>query len=302
MPCNLQALPLALLAILAPAPPQDEVPAPAPSTGRWVEYQQGNSPLILLAPHGGRERPEALRDRREGVRLADSWTFELTAEIAASFEELTGRRPHVIRCRLHRSKLDVNREEGEAAQGDEHARAAWRAWHACIERARAQVARVHGHGLLLDVHGHAHEESWIEWGYALSSRQLELSDAELHLGARPLGTTIDALARRHDGDRAALVRGPFSLGALTEAAGYPSVPAPGIPHPDGGRYFNGGYNVRRHGSRVDGAIDAVQMEVPRHLRAEPANRKRFALRAAASLSTFLEHWYAFDPRRTEDQQ
>ena len=79
------------------------------------------------------------------------------------------------------------------------------------------------------------------------------------------------------------------------------------PHPDGGRYYDGGYNVRRHGSRArdDGdddsgdrnatPIDAIQLEVPRHLRDDATRRRRLAADVAGSLATFLGRWYGYEP-------
>jgi len=308
LPAMALPLPLLLAALLAPAPPvDDEAPQVERAAHGWVEYLPGEAPLILLAPHGGDLRPPEVQDRSEGSLRTDLRTLELAQELAAAFEARTGQRPHVVACRLHRSKLDANRDAGEAAQGDAGALEAWHAWHAFVERAAAAVAREHGRGLLVDVHGQSHEEGWVELGYALSARQLAQGDDALHLDARPVGSTVDGLARRHGGDRAALVRGPASLGALLQAAGYRAVPSPAHPHPDGGRYYDGGYNVRRHGSRArdDGdddsgdrnatPIDAIQLEVPRHLRDDATRRRRLAADVAGSLATFLGRWYGYEP-------
>lgn len=300
----LLAFPLLWIPPLAPGivqEPRNAEPEPRFGEQGYIEYVPGNAPLVLLAPHGGRRRPPELRDRREGVRLADSRTLELARELAAAFEERTGRLPHLVLCHLHRSKLDANRARGEAAEGDAHALQAWHAWHEFVEEARARIVEAHGHGLVIDVHGQSHPEGWIEWGYALSARQLALDDGELQLGAQRLGSSVDALARRHGGERASLLRGPYSLGGLTQARGYESVPSPEHPHPGGGRYFNGGYNTRRHGSRAKGEVDAVQMEVPRHLRLDSRRRKRLARDLAACLATYLERWYEFHPEPPEEE-
>jgi N-formylglutamate amidohydrolase len=257
----------------------------------------GDAPLILLVPHGGALRPESMDDRGLGVRLADSRTLELARDLVREFEVQNGQRPHLILCHLHRSKLDANRDAGEAAQGDEQALLAWRAWHGFIEEAKRAVVEAHGAGLLVDLHGQSHPERWIEWGFALDAEQLARQDSALALnGPGQEASSVDALARRKGGDRAELLRGPHSLGALCQAAGYRSVPSPAHPHPAGGRYFSGGYNTRRHGSSVGGRIDAVQLEVPRHLRVEPKRRRKLARDLARTLGTFLAHWYDFEAR------
>lgn len=261
----------------------------------WIEYIPGDAPLILAAPHGGALRPAELRDRRGGVLLRDSRTQELVRELADAFHERTGLRPHVIICHLHRSKLDANRDQGEACQGDPGALEAWRAWHAFLDTAKASVERQHGTGLFVDVHGQTHPEGWIEWGYALTPEALSQPDEHFHADLLPERSSVHALASRQGGELAPLLRGAHSLGGLTESLGYPSVPGPRHLHPADGHYFQGGYNTQRHGSRGTGPIDAVQLEVPRKLRSESGRRKRFASDAASCLASFLEHWYELEP-------
>lgn len=276
----------------------DGDPARRPRTSEhgWIEYIPGDAPLILAAPHGGDLRPAELRDRREGVLLRDSRTQELVRELAAAFHERTGLRPHVVICHLHRSKLDANRDQGEACQGDPRTLEAWRAWHAFLEEAKSAVERQYGAGLFVDVHGQTHPEGWIEWGYALTPEALSQPDEHFHTALLPDHSSMHALASRQGGELAALLRGAYSLGGLAESLGYPSVPAPQHQHPADGNYFQGGYNTRRHGSRSAGPIDAVQLEVPRKLRSEPGRRLRFARDTAACLAQFLDHWYRLAPR------
>ena len=42
-----------------------------------------------------------------------------------------------------------------------------------------------------------------------------------------------------------LVRGPHSIGAFLQNAGYDTVPSPTNKDPTGGAYYSGGYNTRR---------------------------------------------------------
>ena len=69
------------------------------------------------------------------------------------------------------------------------------------------------------------------------------------------------------------------------------VPSPAHPDPGAGNYFDGGYNTRRHGSRDGGRVDAVQLEVPRHLRVGTSARRRLAEDLARGFEAFLERWY-----------
>jgi hypothetical protein len=85
-----------------------------------------------------------------------------------------------------------------------------------------------------------------------------------------------------------VLRGRASLGGLLERAGYPSVPAPGVPSPGLDPYFEGGYITRRHGSIDGGLASAIQIETP-HLgvRDTPAARERFAASLAEALVTYV---------------
>lgn len=59
-------------------------------------------------------------------------------------------RPHVIRCLLHRSKVDVNRDLGEAAFGNAEAGLAWKEYHDFIDEAKLAI---NNRTLYIDVHG-----------------------------------------------------------------------------------------------------------------------------------------------------
>src|SRR5688572_23934921 len=44
---------------------------------QYIEYLAGNLPVILSAPHGGRERPSDIPDREQGTFAFDTNTQEL---------------------------------------------------------------------------------------------------------------------------------------------------------------------------------------------------------------------------------
>src|SRR4051812_25103680 len=69
---------------------------------RYIEYLAGDLPVIISAPHGGRERPEELPDREQGTFAFDTNTQELARAVADELHARTGHWPHVILCRLHR--------------------------------------------------------------------------------------------------------------------------------------------------------------------------------------------------------
>ncbi len=256
----------------------------------YVEFTVGALPLILSSPHGGALKPDSIPDRTRGYGVEDSDTQELTRLIASALQEVTGRGPHVVISRLHRSKLDPNRAVDEAANGNPDSEGAWREYHGFIESARQAVEDTWGRGLYLDIHGHGHRTPWVELGYGLMSSDLN-GDSDLD----PMSFTMRALADATSTPIAELVRGPASLGALLEQRGYRSVPSPGDPGPGSADYFNGGYSSVRHGSLQAGSIDSIQVEHPKRGVREPeSDRQAYARVFAEVLVEYLEQHYGFE--------
>ena len=261
----------------------------------YISYTPGTIPLILSAPHGGQLEPAEIPDRTEGTMVRDSDTDLLVVAMADSIEAQLGGRPYVIISHLHRRKLDPNREIDEAAQGHPLAGQAYNEFQAFIGHARAAVEAGHGTGFYIDVHGHGHDIGRLELGYLLDAGDLALDDAALAgLAGR---SSIAALAAASATPFPDLLRGADALGTLFEDAGVPAVPSLQQPDPgEGNPYFSGGYNTRRHGSRLGGAVDGVQIESHRPgIRDTAENRARFAGRAASVLHSFLATHYGFEP-------
>jgi len=264
-------------------------------TNDYVEYMVGdaNCPLILAAPHGGYLRPTSIPDRTGNVTtVTDTNTLETTREIDEAFYQLTGCRPHVVISHLNRVKLDPNREVEEAAQHPE-AETAYHEFHGFIEEARRSVEHQLGRGLFFDVHGHGHSEMWIEWGYLLTSAQLQNRGDSLNAlvdqaSIRNLALAVEAETLE------SLLRGERSIAARMEAYDpdlFKSVPGPSFLDPDGGNYFRGGYNTRVHGSVDGGQVDAIQIELPQSIRFTVEPRNRFAVDFAAAAMQFLNDFY-----------
>jgi N-formylglutamate amidohydrolase len=266
----------------AEAPPQEGLFG----ARRFIEYQPGTLPLILAAPHGGREKPADLPDRTQGVVDIDANTQELARAVVAAVHEATGGRPHLIVCHLHRSKLDANRDLPEAAQGNALASQAWREHHSFIERACRKAVKDHGVAFLIDLHGHGHPDPRVELGYLFTASELAEDEQALNSPAFVRKSSLRWLVDKRGIAHIDLLRGPFSLGALLEQEGFPATPSPGKPVP-GTPFFRGGYTIVRH-CKAEAGVTGLQIEANRpRLRDTPANRQRFAQALAASLKTYF---------------
>lgn len=266
----------------------------------WMEYVPGDAPLVIIAPHGGTLAPAELPDRScSGCETAnDLNTQDLARRIADAFFTRTGARPHLVVNRLSRKKFDANRDLAEASGGTAKLSAPWTWFHAAIDSASQRIVQRSGRGLVIDLHGHAHDIDRLELGYLLNDPELRTSDASLASTAAMTRTSIARLAgdTKLSADRGVpLLRGTNSLGALIVAAGYPAVPSPATPFPLANEpYFEGGYNTARHGSVSGGMIDAIQIETHySNLRDSATARATFAWALSGALQAYLERHYGW---------
>jgi hypothetical protein len=229
-------------------------------------------------------------NRRYGSLATDAETKTLAAEIDLAIKMRLGASAHFIISNLHRSKLDPNRDISEAAQDDPGAQSAWRDFHAACSATTLKVTKTHGSGLLIDLHGHRHEEPNVEVGMLLNATDLQNSDAEISSNPSLLAkSSIKELVHRTGKPLAELIRGPSSLGSLLEIRGQRSLPSAVRPEPTAGAsYYSGAYIIATHGSKNGGKVSAIQLECPwEGVRDTASNRKQFAKRLADALAEFL---------------
>jgi hypothetical protein len=253
----------------------------------YVEYIAGDLPVIIAAPHGGREKPENIPDRIVGTFAFDTNTQELARDTATEFKRRTGHTPHVIICRLYRRKVDCNRDLKEGAAGHPLATIAWNDFQNFIGLARTNVVTQFGKGFFIDLHGHGHKEQRLEFGYLHDSETLAKTDAELNAPTVIAESSLRTLAQNSPLPYATLLRGPRSLGALMEANGFPSTPSFKQPSP-GTTYFRGGYNTIVH-ARDTASFVGVQIETNyKGVRDNATSRKKFGAALHQSLEIFLK--------------
>jgi hypothetical protein len=255
----------------------------------FIEYVVGNLPIVISVPHGGYLKPSTIPDRTLGTAgHQDTYTQELAQEIIDQFRKQTGKAPHVIINRLHRDKLDANRELFDAAQDDPVATEAWNEFHNFIDSAEQRIQREFGKCLYIDLHGHRHEWQVVELGYLLVSNQLKLSDAELDATVQPATTSLGISESDHI-PLSELVRGNRSFGAALEREGFTTVPSPAHPDPDKEPYFSGGYNLEQHSAFSGRMVWGIQVELPTGIREDNTRRHDFANAFVKTVLGFLSH-------------
>jgi N-formylglutamate amidohydrolase len=270
----------------------------------FIEYEEGNIPLILTVAHGGSEKPDWMGDRTcpDAVSVQDEFTLELTDEILSAFAAAGTYRPFVIRNTLHRGKLDPNRNRIDGACGDPNAQKAYDAFHGFTTTAKTIVTQRFSKGILIDIHGHGHEIQRVELGYLLYEEELQESDDAINQPPLLTYSSIQSLVadNLNNYTHSELLRGPFAFGSLLHSRGFACVPSQAIPFPQPNEpYFSGGYITATHGSYRGGTIDAIQMECNlEQVRDTAKNRKAFAEAFVSSTLAFLQtHYFEAIPQK-----
>jgi N-formylglutamate amidohydrolase/glutamine amidotransferase PdxT len=230
-----------------------------------VTTLEGELPILLSAPHGGREMPPGVLPR-QGKKVshfntkADADTDQLTEELAAAIAEITGKRPYVVIARFHRKFIDANRPPESAYETDE-AKPVYDAYQHALADARRKIMDRWGSGILLDIHGQAAEAETIFRG---------TQDGE---------TTAHLVSRF--GKEA--LTGEKSLFGQLAKLGFKVSPAAGTEEKES--KYTGGHIVTTYGSSSGGTFDAIQLELGNDLRSDSV-RTQTANRMAHAITTF----------------
>jgi len=239
------------------------------AAGHLVSVDSGMLPIIISAPHGGREAIPGIPARR-GIGVAqfttgrDHNTGELVGRIAARLQESLGAKPFLVIASFDRKYVDANRPEVGAYEAAE-ARPYYDAYHRVLREHCEKVRSLWGKGLLLDIHGQNTEAQAIFRG---TDNLKSVADLQRRSGT-------------------AAVSGAKSILGYLERSGYRVIPSNG----DGEREwrYSGGYTTRTYGSHRGTGIDAIQLEFGAHLRARP-NLERTAADVARAIVVFAEEY------------
>lgn len=260
----------------------------------YTQYIPGTLPLVLSAPHGGYKKPDELKDRTLGTDHHDKLTIEVALGVQKSFYELTGKYPYVILNRLHRIKLDPNREIEIAAQGDSLAQIAYNEFHNFIETAEKDVELKWGTGLYIDIHGHNHKSHMYELGYLLEGGFLDFSDEDLNDELFIEKSSIKNLVKNGSYKFSEILRGDVSFGAYLGEYGYKTCPSPSIPSPGTDYFYSGGYNTQVHSTPTDN-FNGFQIELPwDHIPNSEIDVKQFSTDLMNAIIEFMKTHYNLD--------
>jgi N-formylglutamate amidohydrolase len=242
-----------------------------------VLVRTGTLPIVLTAPHGGREAIPGLAPRNvEGKHKGGAWngyvlggdpnTDTLALGIAKEIKALTGQEPYVIVAKFERKFVDANRPPA-MAYDSAGAIPYYDYYHGAVRHAVDEIRKNFSAGLLVDVHGQNDVPSVIMRG-------------------TENGRTIKHLLQCAG---AQAVTGPNGLFGQLEANGFKISPANALPigrtSENGG--LNGGYTVAVYGSHTANGIDAVQMEFGSEYR-QKAVLDQSAKEAAKAIVVFYE--------------
>lgn len=281
-----------------------------------IEYIAGNLPIIISVPHGGDKTPKDIPTRRGGLfsgvtTATDVFTVPLAYQLRNEIHEQTGGYPHIIICRLDRSKIDMNRDRDPKWSENSRALTAWTDFHAFIDLAKqaaidqttANNELSSGFGFYIDLHGQPGSRTMI--GNSISGYHLKQSDE--HINDMVSHSSFEDLFNRfnHTGESFAdIIRGENSFGGLIEKHGVPlagddllCVPSPSKPKP-GSTFYSGHYNLNRHTHLLEDfqnsfpQISGVQLECSTEVR--KYHREAFSAAVSATLIDFFDLHYNAD--------
>jgi N-formylglutamate amidohydrolase len=229
----------------------------------------GMLPIILSAPHGGRQAIPGV-PVRSGVGVVqfatgrDNNTDELAETIARRLEKKLNAKPFLIVARFERRYLDANRPS-ESAYESMEAKPYYDGYHGALREARDRVSREWGRGLLLDIHGQG-------------------AQAEAIYRGTGNGKTVASLTRRFGTEA---ITGPRSIFSQLEIMGYKVLPSTTESHKE--QRYVGGYIVQTYGSHRGRGVDAIQLEIGTKLRAR-ASLEQTATDLADVIAVFAREY------------
>jgi N-formylglutamate amidohydrolase len=239
------------------------------SADRLLTVWAGSLPIILSAPHGGRQAIPGIPSRR-GIGVAqftverDGNTAELAEAVGGKLSSRLGGKPFLVVAEFERKYVDANRSAAMAYESIE-AKPYYDAYHERLRQAVEQVGQKWGGGLLLDLHGQG-------------------ANGEAIFRGTGNGKSV-ALLEKKFGWQA--LSGPKSILGQLAAKGYRILPDPsGSDHE---QRYSGGFTTQTYGSHRGTQVDVIQLEFGTSFRVQ-ANLERTAGDLAAAIEVFAQNF------------
>src|SRR3569833_293030 len=107
--------------------------AAAEGESSLVTVQQGELPIVISAPHGGREAVDGVEPRTPSesagvITVREDNTAELAEKLAEELERRLQKKPYLIIARFERKYIDANRP-AESAYDNDAAKPHYDAFH-----------------------------------------------------------------------------------------------------------------------------------------------------------------------------
>ncbi len=257
----------------------------------WFEYIEGNIPLVISVPHGGKIRTDSLPTRtcNGAIVTVDMYTIELAKEIQTYFVKNYKVSPYIVISHLARKHVDQNRDlDRSATCGNEKLHYAWYDYHNLIDTAISKANKLGKGVMFIDLHGHAHPKQRMELGYHLKAEELLAINEGGNGGKKhSLNNLLSLNTKLNIND---LLFGENAFGTLLHDRYVASVPSKQDVAPlKDDAFFSTGPNTRRYTSSNYPNVFGLQLECNREVRFEKGKRTIAAKAIAESVKEYLNY-------------
>lgn len=269
-----------------------------PNLNTGIEFIPGTLPIIISAPHGGDQQPAQIPVFSTGLDK-DSGSLAASKLLADAIESLTGERPHLVINNIRRNRLNLN-VTAETDNQDPDAQVLWAGYHMFIDEASQYVTNVCGKGLFVDMHtnGATHDKNMLAIGFGrtdIDALYMGAYDRDVLVAKSTIRNLLSDTLMPVDN----INIGPtLSFGDLVNRTSIHTIPNSVLNPMPSGTFYNGGYNIRRHGSTDGGSIDGIQIENHfKYINNGAQTREDYVTNdLAPAVIRWLEHYYGFKLR------
>ena len=238
----------------------------------FVEVNVGTIPLIISVPHGGTLEYEKIPKRENGIVGLDKATNELAKKLISCImktftdKKSTLNKPSYIISKIHRNRIDLNREEIKAYQyNSKLAQEIYRYYHYKIFEIINRNLTIFNKSLLVDIHG-----------FEKNKRPHGFKAVEIVLGTNNLETISDAKISVKNRDKN--IRGLIIKKFL-------DLEIPIAPERLRRKEYvlTGGYTIQKYGASNIKASQAIQIEFSELIRIFDKELRNKALRGLSEV-------------------